>query len=179
MQEDVTKYIQQVKNETDFFSKAKLLKFLVNEKNFRIIDLAKALGKTSSYICHIIRLTSLPDMIIDGYYSKLISLSHLFTISRIKDKAKLLEIYEHLLKNNFTVQETEDLVRETLYQIKNVGKRLEKTELESLIGNIKDTMKDIEIKAIQTRIRGKMVIEIKVNLENTTQALRDLLIKLA
>ncbi len=179
MQEDTTKYIQQIQNESDIFAKAKLLRFLVREKNIRVIDLAKLLGKTPSYICHLIRLASLPDIIVDGYYSDLISISHLFIISRIKDQKKLLEIYEQLLKNNYTVLQTEDLIREVLYEIKSSGKRLAKDELEDLIQKIKEKNRDIQIKAIQTRIKGKMVVEIKGNLENTSHALRGLLKRLA
>ncbi|MBI3366493.1 hypothetical protein HY041_02600 [Candidatus Roizmanbacteria bacterium] len=178
MVEDSEKYIQQIQQESDIFSKAKLISFLVRDKNIRVIDLARSLSKTPSYICHLIRLASLPDMIVDGYYSNLISISHLFVISRIKDQKKLLEIYEQLLKHSYTVFQTEDLIREVLYSINNNGKRLAKDELEDLIQKIKEKNKDIQIKAIQTRIKGKMVVEVKGNLENTSQALRNLLKRL-
>ncbi len=171
-------YIEQFNKEIDIFAKAKLLHSLVHEKNIRIVDLAKSLGKTSSYICHLIRLASLPDIIVDGYYSELISISHLFIISRIKDQKKLLEVYEQLLKGNFTVSQTEELIREVLYGIKKDGKHLEKKELMDLIEKIKDKNKDIDIKAIQTRIKGKIIVEVKGNLENTSRALKMLLSKL-
>lgn len=179
MQEETATYIQQIQKESDIFAKAKLLASLVHERNIRVIDLAKSLGKTSSYICHLIRLAALPDIIVDGYYSSLISISHLFIISRIKDQKKLIEIYERLLKHNYTVLQTEEIVREVLYEIKSDGKQLAKDELEDLIQKIKEKNKDIQIKAIQTRIKGKMVVEIKGNLENTSLALRNLLKRLA
>lgn len=177
--EDIATYTQQIQNETDIFAKAKLIKLLVHEKNIRVIDLAKSLGKTSSYICHLLRLTSLPDIIVDGYYSELISISHLFIISRIKDQKRLLEIYEQLLKNNFTVQQTEEIVREVLYGIKKSGNHLEKKELMNFIEKIKEKNRDIDIKAIQTRIKGKIILEVKGNLETTSRALKMLLAKLS
>lgn len=179
MNNEIEQLILQIKQETDIFAKAKLLKFLVHEKNIRIVDLAKSLGKTSSYICHLIRLASLPDIIIDGYYSELISISHLFIISRIKDQKKLLEIYEQLLKGNFTVQKTEEMVREALYEIKNKGQHLQKEEIKKAIEAIKEKNKDMSIKIIQTRIKGKIILEIKGSLENTSHALKDVLNKLS
>lgn len=179
MTNGIQNIIKQIQNETDIFAKAKLISVLVHEKNIRIIDLAKSMGKTSSYICHLLRLTSLPDMIIDGYYSELISISHLFIISRIKDQKKLLEVYEQLLKDNFTIQQTEEIVREVLYGIQKSGKHLEKDELMNLINKIKETNTDIKIKAIQTRIKGKIILEFKGNLETTSKALKMLLAKLS
>lgn len=176
---DLHQYIEQINMEADIFAKAKLIKVLVYEKKVRIVDVSKSLGKTSSYICHLLRLSILPDMIIDGYYSELISISHLFIISRIKDQKKLLEVYEQLLKGNFTVQQTEELVREVLYGIQKSGKRLEKEELMTLINKIKEKDIDIGIKAIQTRIKGKIILEAKGNLETSSKALKMLLTKLS
>lgn len=178
MNDEIEKLIIQIKQETDIFAKAKLVNFLVREKDTRIIDIAKLLGKTSSYICHLLRLAILPDIIVDGYYSELISISHLFIISRIKDQKKLLEVYEELLKGNFTVQETDELVREVLYGTKNSGTHLKKDEILNAIENIKKNNKNISVKIIQTRIKGKLILEIKGNLEITSVTLRELLNKL-
>ena len=75
--------IEKIKKETDVFSKAKLIRYLIREKNVKVIDLAKKLSLTPSYICHLNRLNSLSEIIVDGYYSHLISTSHLFLLSRI------------------------------------------------------------------------------------------------
>ncbi len=178
MNNDFITHIDKIKQETDIFVKAKLIDTLVHEKNIRIVDIAKSLVKTSSYICHLRRLTHLPEIIIDGYYSKLISISHLFIISRVKDETKLLDIYEQLLKNNYSVQQTEDIVRELLYEIKNKGERLKKAETEGLIEKIKENINNVQIKVIQTRIKGKIIIEVRSNLENTSRTLKNILQKL-
>lgn len=172
-------YIEEINKETDIFAKAKKIDSLVHEKNFRIIDIAKALGKTSSYICHLLRLAKLPEIIVDGYYSKLVSISHLFILSRIKDKKKLFQVYEQLIAGNFTVQNTEELVRETLYEIHSVGNRLKKEEINQVIEEIKKNNPDLDIKIIQTRIKGKIILEIKGSLENTSTVLKKILEKLS
>jgi len=178
MNQDLQSYIDQLKKEEDIFSKSKRLYHLVYERNVRIVDIAKSLGKTSSYICHLLRLANLPEMVVDGYYAKLVSLSHLFIISRIKDSKKLLEVYEKILKESYTVQETEELVREVLYEIQSKGKRLTEEELKTAIEKIKVNNREMDIKVVQTRIKGKAIIEMKGSLEKTSAALKDVLAKL-
>jgi len=178
MNEELQNYIEQIKLETDIFAKSRLLHDLVYKKSCRIIDLAKLLGKTSSYLCHLLRLVELPDIIIDGYYTKQVSLSHLFIISRIKDKKKLIEVYEKILSNNYTVQQTEETVREILYEIQSSGNRLPKDEIRNIVEKIKQKNEGIDVKIIQTRIKGKVVIDMKGGLENTSSLLREFLAKL-
>ena len=59
----MTQEIDKIKKESDIFFKAKLIASFLKEKNFRIIDLAKELQLTSSYICHLLRLNKLPEII--------------------------------------------------------------------------------------------------------------------
>lgn len=154
--------------EEDIFAKAKLFHHLIHEKGTRIVDLSKKFGIKPSYICHILRLNRLPEIIVDGYYSKLISLSHLFIISRLKDKKKLLEVYEQVLAKDFTVQETEEAIREILHQVKTEGSYLTKEEKETLVHNIGKDNQSVKAKIIQTRIKGKIIVEIKGSLAKTT-----------
>jgi hypothetical protein len=83
MSPDVDPVIEQIKSETNFITKAKLLRFLTVDKEIKIKDISQRLSMKESYVCHILRLNKLNDMIVDGYYSKLISISHLFIISRL------------------------------------------------------------------------------------------------
>lgn len=159
----------------DIFAKAREVHELVRKNNLRVTDVAKKMEKTSSYICHLLRLAELPEIIVDGYYSNLVSVSHLFVISRIKDKKKLLGLYEDLLKHNYTVQETEEVVREILYEINSEGKHLGKEEVQKLIETIKEKNNDVEVKVIQTRIKGKIILEMRGSLDQTSSALKLLL----
>ena len=170
--QEIEKYINQFKEETDFFSKAKILYFLNKKQDLRIIDLSKKTGLKPSYICHLLRLNTLPEIIIDGYYGKMISVSHLFVLSRLKTKEEMIRVYEKVLEKNLTISETEDLVRQSLYQIKNQGRYLSSDEKKQLMNKIKDFGKNISVKIIQTRIKSKLIIEIKGNLKETNEFLR-------
>jgi len=166
--------IERIKNEKDIFSKAKLIKHLLKEKSIKVVDLAGKLWMTSSYLCHLNRLNNLPEIVIDGYYSGLVNISHLFLISRVKEEKKLIQIYEKILSDNLTVKQTEDLIREIVYEIKNKGNYIKKKEKEDLIYRIKNRFPDANINITQTRTKSKVMIEIKGNLEKTSKMLREL-----
>lgn len=166
--------IEKIKNEKDVFSKAKLIRYLLREKNYRVIDLAKTLSITPAYICHLNRLNTLPVIIIDGYYSKLISISILFVISRIKDEKKLIEIYEKILGENLTVSQTEDLIREELYQIKNKGNYLKATEKVAMLNKINKKFPNLKTKISQTRTKTKILLEIPGNLLESSKTTKEI-----
>ncbi len=170
--------IEKIKNDDDWFNKARMLRHLIDEEGMRIIDLAKALGVKESYICHILRLNRLPEIIVDGYYSKLVSLSHLFIVSRIKNESKMIEVYEKILSGNLTVIQTQDLVREVLYSVKPGGERITEEEKENFIKKMMEKNKNLKIQMIQTRIKGRLELEYKGNLKTTSSALREVMDRL-
>ena len=175
---EIVQIFSQIKEEKDVFVKARLIEDLIKKKQIRIVDIAKQINIKPSYICHLLRLNRLPTMVIDGYYSKLISLSHLFVISRIKDRDKIVYLYEKILAENLTVASTEEKVRQIIYQIETKGTRLEKEELTKIINKLKHKWSISNFKLIQTRIRSKLIIEIKGDLEETSYKIKNILDKL-
>lgn len=178
MNNDVEKIIDQIRSDKDYFHKAKLLKFLVHDKEISIKDLSGYLSIKSSYICHILRLNRLPEIIIDGYYSGLVTISHLFVLSRLNDSEKMFEVYEKMLGNNLTVLQTEYLIRKENYNVETEGERIREDEIKSLESSIKDSNEDVSVKLIQSRIKSKLVIEVKGNQKKTSEFLRSLINKL-
>ncbi|GAB4219291.1 MAG: hypothetical protein Fur009_4730 [Candidatus Microgenomates bacterium] len=167
--------IEKYKKETDIFNKARIIKYLIKDKGLKVKDISEKIEVSSSYICHLERILKLPEVVIDGYYSKLITISHLFLLSRIDDENKLINIYEKILVNNLTLAQIEDLIREELYQIKNKGDFLTKDEKENLRKKFKDNIKNATLGIVQTRTRGKILIEIKDNLEKTSKLIKKLI----
>lgn len=178
MQLEIDRIISQIKNSTDPFNKAKLLDFLQSQKQIRISDLGKLLVMKPSYICHFLRLNRLSEMIVDGYYSKLISLSHLFIISRIKDPKKLMAVYEKILSNNLTVSQTEELVRDVIHGIKSKGQYLDENYKADIITKLSAMYKDIKVKLIQSRIKSKLILEIRGSLDESNKTLTKIIEKI-
>src|SRR3972149_9229386 len=167
MIQDITPLLKQIKEDKDIFQKSRLLEYIIKEKNLRIIDLANKIGCKSSYICHLLRLKKIPDVVIDGYYSKSISSSHIHILSRLNDKKQMINLYEKILGENYTVKQTESAVRDYLYQVKSIGKYINKENAEKLTQKIKEKFPELNIQIIQTRIRGRIVFEVKGDLEKS------------
>jgi ParB-like chromosome segregation protein Spo0J len=175
---DVEKIILQIKEEKDIFNKARLIQYLIKEKEIQLKNLSSKLEIKPSYLCHLIRLNKLPPLIVDGYYSKLISISHLLVISRLKDEKTMIQVYEKVLANNLTVAQTEAEVREILHQVKDKGEYLSKEKIKRFIEKIKKDFPNAKVKVIQTRIKGKIIFEIKDNVKNSSSFLEKIINKL-
>ena len=178
MFQDITSLLNQIKEDKDIFQKSRLLEYIIKEKNYRIIDLANKIGYKSSYICHLLRLKKIPEVVVDGYYSKSISSSHIFILSRLNDKKQMIELYEKILGNDYTVKQTESAVREYLYKVKSIGKYINKESTEKLTQKIKEKYPELNIQIIQTRIKGKVILELKGDLEKSSKTLKQILEKL-
>ena len=79
-----------------------------------------------------------------------------------------------VLGNSFTVSQTEELIREMLYQTKTVGEHMEKKEIDLLTHEI-EIAHDVKVKVVQTRIKTKCLIEISGSLQDATPRLRSIL----
>jgi hypothetical protein len=172
MEEDVSLIFEQLRNEKDVFQKARLIKFLQIDKNIPLKKIGTEINMKPSYLCHLLRLLRLPDLVVDGYYSKVISISHLFIISRLRDQKDMSDLYEKILSDNLTVAATESQVREKLYKIKSEGTFLTQDERQEFTDNIKKN-NGFDIKIIQTRTKGKAVLEVRGSLLETTKALKE------
>ncbi len=172
---EVDTLIENVKKESDILAKVKLLAGVIHDNDLRIKDVAAKLGVKSAYVCHLLRLQRLPEVIVDGYYSKDITLSHLFIISRLKDKTKMMEVYEKVLGESLSVKKTEELIRDILYGITTEGDYLSPEEKNVFIDKIATQKKNLSLTIIQTRIKSKLIVEIKGNLENTSREIRELM----
>jgi len=178
MIQDITSLLNQIKLDKDIFQKSRLIEYVIKEKNLRVIDLSNKIGYKSSYICHLLRLKKIPEVVVDGYYSKSISSSHIFILSRLNDKKQMIELYEKILGENFTVKQTENEVRNYLYQVKSIGKYIKREDIEKLTKKIKEKYPDLDVEIIQTRIKGKIILEVKGDLETTSKTIKHVLEKL-
>lgn len=173
MNEELQEILNQIQKEQDPFSKAKLLYSLKKEKQVSLRTISAQIHLTPSYISHMLRLLKLPPLIIDGYYSNLVSVSHLFILSRLPREQEMIAIYEKVLGENLTSLQTEELVRERLYGLKSEGEYLNKKEVEDFLKKI--NREDRKVKVIQTRSKGKLILEIDGNLVKTTGELKKIM----
>lgn len=173
MGDEISEIYDQFLQEKDIFKRAQLLTSLKRDKGVRVTDISKHLKMKSSYVSHILRLNKLPALVIDGYYSKAITPTHLYILARLHNHQQMVAAYEHVLANNLSVFDTEILVRTVLYGIKSVGEYLSVDEVRAFTV----LMKKIEIgaKIIQSRIRSKIILELKGDLLTSSTKLREIM----
>jgi ParB family chromosome partitioning protein len=169
---NLDEYIQRIQLEEDLFSKAHLLEFLVRKKGYSIKQIAQYLGLSSSYICNLLRMLKLPELIRDGYYAKLISMTHLSVLSRLSDEKDMVKVYEEILSHDLSTLELEERVREILHNIQTDGEHIDAKLKEQIIARIHDIDPDIQAKVIQTRIKAKIILELKGSLAQTSKILK-------
>ncbi len=171
--------LKQFVTETDVFIKSKLLESLIRDAGMRVGDIAQSTNLKPSYLSHLRRIARIPDSVYDGYYNNLISASHLFILSRLKNDKDIVAAYEKILENNLSAVATEILIREKLYGIKKKGEYLSAEEKKRLVQHISDEYGGAELDIMQSRIKSKIMITLKGDLDKTGRALRKILEKLA
>ncbi|MEK7071062.1 MAG: hypothetical protein AAB966_04600 [Patescibacteria group bacterium] len=169
-------YIERLSTESDPIAKAKLLLEIKREQLISLAKLCSLIKMTPSYMSHLLRLNKLPILVIEGFYSDLISLTHLFIIARLNTEQEMVLLYEKVLGQDLTVGQTEELVREELYRMKNEGSFITPGEKKSFMLEIEK--QGFEGKIVQSHTRAKLTVSLKGNLQNTTQKLRDLMQKI-
>lgn len=171
MDVDLDAYISRIQREDDIFAKGQLFHILIDEYNVPIKEIARQLKLSSSYVCNIIRIMKLPDLVRDGYYSGLVSPTHLFIIARLKNEKDIIDLYDMVLQQNLSTSALEELVRSTLYNISSDGEHIS----ESTKSNFREALEKINphlrVKIIQSRIRAKIVIEMDGGLKETSPIL--------
>lgn len=167
-------HLDKIKGETNVITKAKLLQFLNKEKDIAIKDIAIYLSTSSASICNIIRILKLPEIIIDGYYDKLISYTHLLIISRLNNPDEMIQTYEKVLSGPLTTAQTEEEVRRLLYNIETKGGRLDSSALDKLEDNLKDIDPDLNVKIVQTRVGARVMLKVKGDLDKSSSMLQKL-----
>lgn len=168
MSVNLDEYIQRIQLEEDIFSKARLLEFLVYKKGFKIKLIAQYLELSSSYVCNLLRLLKLPELIRDGYYSKMVSMTHLCVLARLQSEKDMIAVYEETLSKNLSTYQLEERVRLNLHNIDTKGEQADKAVTDTIVSKLQETFSDVQVKVVQTRIKAKIILELKGNLEQTT-----------
>lgn len=170
--------VEAILKQKDHFHKARLIQTLRDENKLTIKELSQHLQMKPAYVCHYLRLLKLPSIVIDGYYSNMVSATHLYILARLKTEQDMIQAYEEVLAKNLTSQQTEEMVREKLYGIATSTERLSKDEIKDYTRQIEELYRGIELKVVQTRIKGKIICEVKGDTAKSTKLLKEIMDKL-
>lgn len=169
--------IEDLKVEKDIFKKARLVEILRRSNEFPLLEIAKIISKHSSYVSHLIRLLRLPQLVVDGYYSKQISPTHLMLISRLQTEKQMAEAYEEILRKNLNVWQTEMLIRQLKYDVNTDDERLNPKEIAKMSKILSDEL-EARVRILQSRVRTKIVVEKRGNTGNSSKFIKEIFQKL-
>ena len=85
---------------------------LIDECKLTQEKMSERVGKKRSTITNYLRLLKLPDIILAAVRDEKISMGHARALINVKNKDTQINIFEDSLKNNFTVREIEQIVKD-------------------------------------------------------------------
>lgn len=166
----VDELIKTLKQEKNPIIQGKIIYQLTKKEGVLLKKISQLLNKKSSALSHLLRLNKLPEAIIDGYLSRMVSLSHLYVISRLDDEESMLEVYENVLTKDLSVAATEELVRQKKHQIISEGSYFDDKQLISLKKVLYQY--NVDLKLIQSRVKTRVILTFKGNLKEANKFLK-------
>lgn len=91
--------------------RAKAFQRLMSEFKLTNVEIAKKIGKSSSFISNSLRLLKLPDAIKDGLLGGVITEGHARALAAIESPRLMIEAYKIILRENGSVRRAEALSR--------------------------------------------------------------------
>jgi len=172
MSELIPYLLQELKNETEPIKQSALIAQL-KRQGVATKALAQAMNVSPTHVCHLFRLNKLPEMVIDGYYSRLLSISHLIFISRLPTDAAMQSAYEQVVSQNLSALATERLVRQIQYGVKTIGQRFDLDHIKGLEDVLASA--GVALTVRQTRIASKIILEKRGSFADTTDWIREVI----
>ncbi|MFH1005312.1 MAG: ParB/RepB/Spo0J family partition protein [Bacteroidota bacterium] len=145
-------------------------KRLIDDCNLTQEELGKKVGQSRSTITNFLRLLKLPASIQIAVRDKKISMSHARTLLSLDDEAIQLKIFNKLLKNEISVRNIEELVRNVSGKNKRTNTKRSGRTVTALSFHEQQLQKNIsELLSTNVRIEkqddgeGKIIIDFKNN----------------
>ena len=161
MTASVDELISSFKKEEDCLKKAKYLAILHRDHQLTLKEIAKKIVFDQSYVSHYLRILKLPNLVIDGYYAKNISCAHLMILSRLDNEKDIIDSYRLILEKSLSTTQTETIIRNKKYHVSTSETRLDPDRIRQMKKKFEKNYPDTKIEILQSRIRGKITIEIK------------------
>lgn len=169
---DITAYIHALRFQKDPIKKARQIKELHEKFDLSYSVIAQQMSVSPTYISNYLRLLKLPKLVIDGYYSRSLSLTHYFILSRLHNESDIISLYEETLANNYSALELEEKVRIKLHNIESHGVGVGKEVVAKIVEKFAKHHVDAKVKVVQTRITTKIVVQLKGDKDKTSLFLR-------
>lgn len=170
--------IQKIKQEKDAVAKARIIHDVVATGSVTKAEIARLLGVTSAYISSMLRLPRLSETVIDGYYSGLITMSHLFVIGRLLDHSEQVDLYEEIVKHQWPTTEADEYIRKKKYGIESYPHVVDAEDVRQLKKFFASIDPNFKVHVHQSRIRFFIKAELSGDRMKSYNAVKKLMKKL-
>lgn len=152
---------------------------LIDEFGLGTTEVAKRVGKSVPAVSNTIRLLSLPDAIKDALVAGVITEGHVRPLLSLGDQKLMLDVFKTILRDNYTVRQTEELARKIKGDIQKKEPKNEKAHLwipeqDQMAKEIQEKYEADDVVIQQSGRQVKIVIIMKGEPNITTDKLRNL-----
>jgi len=154
--------------------KALAYRRLIDEFGLGTTEVAKRVGKSVPTVSNTIRLLSLPDAIKDALVAGVITEGHVRPLLSLGDPKLMLDVFKTILRENYTVRQTEDYTRKVKGDVQkreplSVKDHLYIPEQDQMAKEIQEKLIADLVRIVQSQRSARVVIEVKGSPEETSQ----------
>jgi ParB family transcriptional regulator, chromosome partitioning protein len=154
-------------------------KRLIDEFGLGTNEVAKRVGKSAPTISNTIRLLSLPDAIKDALVAGVITEGHVRPLISLGDHKLMLEVFKKILRDNFSVRQTEDYARKVKGETQQKEPIQDKDyfyvpEQDAMAQEIQSKHGLDKVSIVQSSKLAKVTMILKGDPEETTQKLKQI-----
>lgn len=159
--------------------KALAYKRLIDEFNLGTTEVAKRVGKSVPAVSNTIRLLSLPDAIKDALVAGVITEGHVRPLLSLGDQKLMLEVFKTILRDNYTVRQTEELARKVKGEVQKKEPPSERDQLwvpeqDQMAKEIEEKYTFDKVAIFQSSKLARVTIVVKGGPEATTEKLKQI-----
>ena len=159
--------------------KALAYRRLIDEFGLGTTEVAKRVGKSVPAVSNTIRLLSLPDAIKDALVAGVITEGHVRPLLSLGEPKLMLDVFKTILRENYTVRQTEDYTRRIKGEVQQKEPASEKDHLyipeqDEMALQIKQKLIADTVKIAQSRIKARVIIEVKGTPEETSEKIKSI-----
>lgn len=159
--------------------KALAYRRLIDEFGLGTTEVAKRVGKSVPAVSNTIRLLSLPDAIKDALVAGVITEGHVRPLLSLGEHKLMLDVFKKILRDNYTVRQTEELARRVKGDIQKKEPSSEKDQLwvpeqDQMAKEIEERHTVDKVAIFQSSKLARITIVVKGDPDSTTQKLKSI-----
>lgn len=166
--------------------RAQAFERLMQEFTLTNADVAKRIGKSTSYVSNTLKLLELPDALKDGLLSNMITEGHARALLAIRNRAMMIDAYKLILRESASVRRAEEIARRYKEQIEKAQSPFQAAEpspnrpiiherLDQMRSDLKKKLGErSDVKLIQSERQTRVLFVLKGNPNQVEERLQQI-----